>query len=183
MSKYIKNLLTDEVRQRLQGVDAALLVGMIGLDGNTSNRLRKELQQKDIEVMVVKNSLAARAVAGTRLAPMFDGLTGATAICWGSEDIVSLAKEVTRLVKDKRYEKFTARGGVLDGEQLTAEQVEQVSKWPNRTEQLSLLVGQILGPGSRLAAQLLGPGGALASQIKQKGEGGEDAAETPAAAG
>ena len=89
---------------------------------------------------------------------------------------MSLAKEVTRLSKDKRYEKFAARGGVLDGEQLTAEQVEQVSKWPNRTEQLSLLVGQILGPGSRLAAQLLGPGGALASQIKQKGEGGEDAA-------
>ena len=189
MSKYIKNLLSEDVRRRLHGADAALLVSMIGLDANTSNRLRKELHSKNIQVMVVKNSLAARAVAGTKLAPMFHEVTGSTAICWGSEDVVSLAKEVVRLSKDKKYDKFTPRGGVMDGEQLTAEQVAQVSKWPSRVEQLSILVGQILGPGSRLAAQLLGPGGALASQIKQKSEGeetgsdkgeGEQPAEAPA---
>jgi large subunit ribosomal protein L10 len=191
MSKYIKNLLSEDVRQRLQGADAALLVSMIGLDANTSNRLRRELHSKNIQVMVVKNSLAARAVAGTNLAPLFNAVAGSTAICWGSEDVVSLAKEVIRLSKDKKYDKFAPRGGVMEGEQLTAEQVAQVSKWPNRAEQLSILVGQILGPGSRLAAQLLAPGGALASQIKQKGEGeeaesetkegGEQPAESPAA--
>ncbi len=190
MSKYIKNLLSEDVRQRLQGTDAALLVSMIGLDANTSNRLRRELHGKNIRVMVVKNSLAARAVAGTNLAPLFNAVTGSTAICWGSEDVVSLAKEVIRLSRDKKYDKFAPRGGVMDGEQLTAEQVAQVSKWPTRVEQLSILVGQILGPGSRLAAQLLAPGGALASQIKQKGEGeeagdeakaeGEQPAEQPA---
>ena len=63
----------------------------------------------------------------------------------------------------------------MDGERLSAEEVDQVSKWPSRDEQLSLLVGQILGPGSHLAAQLIGPGGALASQIKQKAEEDGDA--------
>ena len=42
--------------------------------------------------------------------------------------------------------------------------------WPSRTEQLSILVGQILSPGATLSGQLLGPGGKLASQIKKKSE-------------
>ena len=111
--------------------------------------------------MVVKNSLAARAMEGTPLAPMFEGLTGTSAVCWGGEDIVSLAKEVSGLAKDKQYEAFETRGGVMEGENLSAQQVAEVSKWPTREEQLSLLTGQILGPGARLASQLTGPGSAL----------------------
>lgn len=170
MSKYVKNLVTDHLRKQLDGVGDALLVNMIGLDANANNVLRAELAEKGIEVLVVKNSLAARAMADTSLDGLFEDVGGTNAVCWGTEDIVSLAKEVTRLAKDKRFAAFEARGGMMDGERLTAEDVEKVSKWPSREEQLSLLVGQILGPGSQLAAQLIGPGGALASQIKQKAE-------------
>jgi large subunit ribosomal protein L10 len=119
---------------------------------------------------VVKNSLARRATEGTALAPAFEGSEGTLAVIWGSEDVVSLAKEVTRLAKEAKYGSFGAKGGVMDGAKLSAGDVAAVSKWPNRQEQLSLLVGQILGPGASLSAQLLAPGGALASQVKQKGE-------------
>ena len=170
MSKYVKNLVSNHLRERLQGVHDALLVKMVGLGANANNRLRAELQQKNIEVLVVKNSLAARAAAGTPLAPMFEGVTGATAICWGAEDVVALAKEVTRLARDKRFQPFSPLGGVMDGEKLSPQQVEQVSRWPGRQEQLALLVAQILGPGRSLAAQVLGPGTKLAGQVKQLGE-------------
>jgi len=43
-------------------------------------------------------------------------------------------------------------------------------------------VGQILGPGSKLASQLIGPGGAVASQVKKKSEGEESPEGEPAAA-
>jgi len=171
MSRYVKELVTNELRRRLDGIEDALLVNMIGLNANASDRLRGELESKSIRVLVVKNSLAARAVAGTPLAALFEGLDGTAAVCWGGEDIVSLAKEVVRLAEDKSYVAFEARGGGMDGERLTAAQVVEVSKWPSRQEQLSLLVRQILGPGARLAGQLLGPGGAVASQIAQKAEG------------
>jgi len=171
MSKYVKNLITDHLRNRLTGVNDALLVNMVGLEANANNRLRTELQEKNISIMVVKNSLAARATEGTSLELMFEGHVGTAAICWGSEDIVSLAKEVVRVAKDQAFEAFEPRGGVMDGEQLTAEQVTAVSKWPSRTEQLSLLVGQILSPGANLVSQLGGPAGALASQIEQISEG------------
>lgn len=178
MSKYVKNLVAEHLSQQLRGVEDALLVNMIGLDANANNRLRGELEAKDIRVMVVKNSLVARATAGTPLGGMFEGLSGTNAVCWGAEDIVSLAKEVVRLAKEKEYEAFEPRGGVMAGEELTARQVVEVSKWPSRQEQLSLLAGQILGPGSRLAAQLNGPGSTLAGQVAQKAEEEEEEEET-----
>jgi ribosomal protein L10 len=180
MSKYVKNLIADDLRQRLQNVHDALLVNMVGLNANANTRLRKELRSKNINVVVIKNSLAARATEGTPLAPLFEGLGGTAAICWGAEDIVSLAKEITKLVKDDKNAPFAARAGVMDGERLDAAQVEQVSKWPSRTEQLSILLGQILSPGAMLASQLNSAGGALASQIEQRGEG--ESEETPQAA-
>jgi large subunit ribosomal protein L10 len=180
MSKYVKNLISEHLRDRLKSVNDALLVNMIGLKSNANMRLRNELASKNIQVMVVKNSMAARAAAGTPLAPMFEGLTGTSAICWGCEDIVTLAKEITKLTRDEKNKPFEARGGVMDGERLSSEQVAQVAKWPGRAEQLSLLVGQILSPGADLVSQLTSMGGALASQIEQKGEGAEE--DTPEAA-
>lgn len=181
MSKYVKNLITEHIRHRLEGVHSALLVNVIGMDANANNRLRREFREKNIHLMVVKNSLAARAVAGTPLDGLFEGVTGPAAICWGGEDIVGLAKEVVRAAKDAKYAPLAARGGIMDGERLSAEQIEQVATWPGRAEQLSMLVGQILGPGATLAAQILGPGATLASQIAQKAEGSEDGG--PAAGG
>lgn len=174
MSKYVKNLIADDLRQRLQNVHDALLVNMVGLNANANTRLRKELRGKNIHVIVIKNSMAARATEGTPLAPLFEGLGGTAALCWGAEDIVSLAKEITKLAKDDKNAPFTTRAGVMDGERLNAEQVEQVSKWPSRTEQLSILLGQILSPGANLVSQLNSVGGALASQIEQKAEGAEE---------
>lgn len=170
MSKYVKDLIADHLRQQFDGVNDALLVNVIGLEANANHRLRTELCGRDINLLVVKNSLAARATAGTPLATMFEGLTGTAAVCWGAEDIVSLAKEVARLAKDDQYEAFEARGGVMDGERLTSEQVAEVSKWPTREEQISLLAGQILSPGANLVSQLTSVGSALASQIEQKAE-------------
>jgi large subunit ribosomal protein L10 len=170
MSKYVKNLITDHLRDRLAHVEDALLVNVIGLDANANNRLRAELGSKNIHLMVVKNSLAARATADSSLGPMFDGLTGTAAICWGGEDIVSLAKVVASLADHDQYQAFEPRGGVMDGGRITPEQVVEVSKWPSRTEQLSLLLGQILAPATVLASQVTGPGAALASQVTQATE-------------
>jgi large subunit ribosomal protein L10 len=182
MSKYVKSLVTDHLRHELANVQDALLVNMVGLDGNANTRLRAELRGKNIRVLVVKNSMAARATEGTPLAPLFTGLGGTAAVCWGADDIVNLAKEITKLAKDDKLAAFQMRGGVMDGETLSAAQVDLVSKWPSRTEQLSLLLGQILSPGAMLASQLSSVGGALASQIDQRGGEEEGAADEAAPA-
>jgi len=176
MSKFVKDMLTRDLVARLDGVEDCIVANVIGLDANSTSELRKRLRGKDISLMVVKNSLAARATEGTVLSPAFEGLTGNAAVVWGASDFVSLVKEVNELHKDEeKFEKFEALGGVMDGEKLTPEKVAEISKWPSRDEQLSMLVGQILGPGSQLVAQILGPGSTLASQIKQVEEKAEKA--------
>jgi large subunit ribosomal protein L10 len=177
MSKYVKNLLTEHLRGQLRGVDDVLVVNMVGMDATRDNRLRKELRSRNIRVMVVKNSLARRAVGGTRLAPAFEGLSGPAAICWGGDDLVSLAKEIVKLARDPRFAPFAPCGGVMDGEGLTAAQVEQLSRWPSRQELLSIVAGQLLGVASEVVGQLVGPAMQVASQIEKLIEnkrGGED---------
>jgi large subunit ribosomal protein L10 len=175
MSKYVKSLVSEDIKKRLQSVNDALLVNMIGMNSSSTYNLRKELRSKNIKILVVKNSMAARATAGTPLARLMDGVGGSAAVCWGSEDIVALAKSITDILKSEKFPAFQPRGGVMDGEPLSADQIAEVAKWPSRTEQLSLLVGQILSVGSRLNGQLIAAGGALASQISEKAKGGEDA--------
>jgi len=171
MSKYVKQLVTEDIRKRLTGVSDAVLVNVIGLNTHTTFLLRRKLREKNLSLLVVKTSLAKRATEGTSLAPAFKGVEGSLALIWGATDFVQLAKDIVEIQKDPLFEKLEARGGVMDREQLTADRIEDISKWPNRTEQLSILLGQILSPGAQLLSQLLAAGGALASQIQKKSEG------------
>jgi ribosomal protein L10 len=173
MSKQLKDLIAGDVRKRLQGVSDALLVDVIGLNSQNTFALRKALRSKNIHLLVVKNSLAKRATEGTPLAKAFDQSDGSLAVVWGGEDFVSLAKELVELHKKPEFDKLTAKGGVMEGDKLTAEKVKEISKWPNRAGQISILLGQILAPGSKLLSQIDGPGGKLLSQVKKKSEGEE----------
>jgi large subunit ribosomal protein L10 len=51
---------------------------------------------------------------------------------------------------------------------LESGDVKKVAKWPTRTEQLSLLSGQISSLAGTLAGQILSAGGALAGQIASR---------------
>lgn len=173
MSKQVKELLSRDLARRLEDVSDCVVANVIGLDANSTVVLRKELREKNIQLMVVKNSLARRATEGTALAPAFEGLTGTAAVVWGGEDFVSLVKEVVALDQNADYEAFEARGGVMEGESLDTDKVHEISKWPSRVEQLSILSGQLTAPWTGLQSQMTGPGGMLASQIEKKSKEGE----------
>lgn len=167
MSKYVKNLISQEIQNRLEGVQDAIIADVIGMDSESTFKIRKLFREKDIQILVVKRSLASRAAEETPLRPLFAEKQGSVAVVWGCEDFVSLAKEIATVCKADEFEKFELKSGVMDGEALNAEQILEVSKWPNRQEQIAMLVGQILGPGANLSAQLLGGGSTLAGQVKK----------------
>ena len=182
MSKYVKQLISDDITRRLEGVNDAFVVSFVGMNTNINNLLRTALAEKQINLMIVKNSLGKRALKDTPLAPLFENINGPTALCWGANDVVGLAKEIVRLSKERQFKEFKLCGGAMDGEALTAAQAVEVSKWPSREEQISILIGQIVGVGATLSGQLLGPGAMLAGQIKQIAEkDGETVAEEVAA--
>ena len=67
MSKPIKELIIDDYRKRFQELDGALVVDLRGIEANDNNDLRCGLHSKAIRVTVVKNTLARKAFAGTKL--------------------------------------------------------------------------------------------------------------------
>ncbi len=167
MSKYVKNLVTGDIKNRLEGVADAILVDVIGMDSAATFSIRKKLREKGISMLVIKRSMAARATEGTTLRPMFDQANGSMAVVWGCEDFVSLAKEIAAIVKSNEFAKFELKGGVMDGDGMSAEQVLAASKWPSRTEQIAMVVGQILSPGGNLVSQITSGGAKIASQVKK----------------
>ncbi len=174
MSKLVKNMITDDLKGRWEGVSEILLVDIAGLEANENVAMRKQFRENGIQLLLVKNSLARRATEGTVLGTAFEGAAGSIAVAWGGEDIVSLAKEVAKIINSDDFEQVAAKGGVMDGETLSPEEVQAISKWPTRTEQLSILMGQALSPAATLSGQLIAGGANLASQIKQKSEGEEE---------
>jgi len=168
MSKLVKNLLVDDLKTRLTNVGDVIVVSLGKLDAQKTSALRQALRKKKINLQMIKNSLARRASLDTPLAPAFEQTEGMLAIAWGGEDVVDLAKELDRLAGVKEFEGFEFRGGALDGARLEARDVKSVAKWPSRSEQLSILSGQISSLGSMLSGQIISAGGALAGQISSR---------------
>ena len=93
MSKFVKDLIKKDLQDRLDGVDDALLVNVIGMDANTTVELRRKLREKGISLVVVKNSLARRVFADKELDsvnPLFT--KGLVAVAWGGDSIVDFVK-------------------------------------------------------------------------------------------
>jgi len=167
MSKVVKRLIARDISGRLSGVNDAIVANIVGMTGNENYTIRKTLRDQGIGLMVVKRSLAAMATEGSSLRPAFENQTGSLAVIWGCEDFVSLVRTVTKLADSGTFPKLEIKGGVMDGEAMTADQVKKVSKWPSRQEQISMLVGQILSPGATLSGQLVGPARKIAGQVKK----------------
>ncbi|MFN8739123.1 MAG: 50S ribosomal protein L10 [Pirellula sp.] len=177
MSKLVKKYVARDIANRLQGVNDAVVANIVGMSGEENYGIRKTLREKGISLMVVKRTMAARATEGTSLSSAFDNQAGSLAVVWGCEDFVALTRELTKLVTSGTFPKLEIKGGVMDGEALTADQVKKVSKWPSRQEQISMLVGQILSPGATLSGQLVGPARKIAGQVKKMIENQEEAGE------
>ncbi len=92
MSKPIKELILAAYREQFKDVDNALLIDIRGIAANQNNTLRLGLAKKDIRITVVKNSLARKAFVGTSLELLGESTVGPSAIAWGAESVVEVAR-------------------------------------------------------------------------------------------
>ena len=165
MSKQVKDLITREFQERLKDVDGVAVINPRGINAIKNNLIRRRLHEKGLKMMVVKNTLAKRATAGTALKGFEKLLDGPSALIYGKQSLPTIARAV--LDEKKADEKLELRGVFFDGEVYVGDKgVEQVSKLPTREEAIGLLVGAILGPGRKLAAALKGPGSKLGGILK-----------------
>ena len=174
MSKKIKGIMEQEFKHRFEDVNEFMVVSLRGVGGNDNNDLRGELLSKQIEVKVVKNSLAVRAFGQLGIKGLEDIFVGPCAVIYGGDNIVDVAKEVAKW--DKKLDKMEIKGGCIEGEVLDAERAKGISKMLTRAEQQGVVVQLALSPGSRLASAIGAPGSVIAGAIKALVEKLEEAA-------
>ncbi len=175
MSKTVKEFLVRDYKDILGDVEEALIVSIRGVDANTNNRMRLGLAKKNIRITVVRNSLVRRAVEGSPLAALSDLFEGPSALAYGAESVVDVARELVKWAKE--VEALELKGAILDGEVFRGKAgVVALSKFPTRDEAIAKVVTLVLSPGGKLVSQLKGPGSTLASilkSIEEKLEKGE----------
>lgn len=176
MSKVVKRMMIDELRERLGGRRDLVVLDTSKMDAFSDNRLRLEMEKKGVTLFTVKNSLAKVAFRECNIEADGQVLAGPSTLAWGCEDIVALARELVR--QAKRIEKLEIKGGSVDGQLVDSKAVDAISKGPGRLELIAQISGLLLSPGRRLSGALLGPGGYLNGQIKaiSEPEEGGDAA-------
>ena len=164
MSKRIKEMLIQDVTKRIGDCTEMLVVDSSRLDAVTDNTFRLALREKGISILTVKNSLARRALNESGVTALDPILSGPSALVWGSEDIVTLSKEIAKWAKN--IDELEIKGGTVEGSTLDSAAVHSLSKSPGRLELIGQIVGLALSPGAKLVGALLGPGSKLASQLK-----------------
>lgn len=178
MSKQIKQMIIDDIRQRLGDNRDVLVVNSSKLDAVTDNRFRMTLRSQGIELLQVKNTLARRALADVGVASMDEVLAGPSTLVWGGEDIVALSKEIAKWARE--LDQLEIKGGAVEGQAMDAKGVVDLSKSPGRLELIGQIAGLALSPGARVAGALLGGGGTLCGQVESLAD--KDASPTDAAA-
>jgi large subunit ribosomal protein L10 len=164
MSKRVKSLITAELQTKFKGADSIVVVDYIGIDSKTTGSIRADLRKKAVKLTVVRNALAAKALEGAGLKGASTLLKGTNAVVYGGDSIVDVVKELVE--QSKKVDKLKIKGSVVDGQLLDNKATEALAKLPNKKELQAMIVGQILGPGRKLAGQIKGPAGKLAGQIK-----------------
>jgi len=187
MSKPVKNLITEALRERYAGVRDVCVVDLTGLDVARTHQLRNELRSKSIRLHVVKNSMARRAFAGGPLEALGARLEGPCALVTGGESIIEVAKTLVHWAK--QLGNVGLKEAVVDGDSQLLP-VEQVARLKGRRELLGELAMLIASPGRSLAGCISGPARRVAGCVKTladrkeegpqaSGGGGEAAGQQP----
>jgi large subunit ribosomal protein L10 len=186
MSKVIKQMQMEAIRQSFAGVRDLVVVSIKGLDCHADHALRATLRKKDVRIQVMKNSLARRVFNEVGLNVPADSpyWIGPTAFVWGANSIAEVSKALDAELKGpktaaKYKDKVVVKGAVADGQVVT---YDQALKMPTRLEAISSILAAILGPGSAIAGCLTGPASQIASQIEKISEKEPPAEAAPAEA-
>lgn len=182
MSKRVKSLITAELEKKFEGADSVVVVDYAGIDSKTTAGIRSDLRKKKVKLTVVRNALAAKALETAGLKGAEGLLLGTNAVAYGGDSVVDIVKELVE--QAKKVEKLKIKGAIFEGQVFDAKSAAALAKLPNKKELQSMIVGQILSPGSKIAGQLKGPASKIAGQIKAVEEKAKDkeGAAAPAAA-
>jgi large subunit ribosomal protein L10 len=153
MKKPEKERLVAELKKKLDGAKALYYTDFTGLNVKRMTELRRRLRKANVEYVVLKNTLALRAVkeAGFLTTP----LKGQTGLVIAKKDAVTAAKVLADFAKENDA-RPAVKGGLLEGKELNVEQVKKLASMPSREQMLAELGAGLQSPLAAFAGALNG---------------------------
>jgi len=152
-----------ETIETLKGVfadaGAVVVTHYMGLTVAEMTELRSRLRKENAQITVVKNTLAQKALVGSKSEGGSALFTGPVAIAYGA-DPVSAAKVVTQYAKDN--EKFKVVGGMMGDVMLDQAAVKSLAALPSLDQIRGRIVGLLQAPATKVAGVLQAPAAQLA---------------------
>ena len=152
MKKSEKEQLVSELAQKLRGANALYFTDFTGLNVKRMTDLRRRLRKSGVEYVVIKNTLALRAVNESGL--VSERLKGPTGLVL-SRDPVAAAKVLADFAKENDA-RPSVKGGLLDGRALDSAQVKQLATMPSREQMLADLGAGLQAPMAAFVGALNG---------------------------
>jgi large subunit ribosomal protein L10 len=179
-----KAAVVDEVTAQLRDAEAVYAVDYRGTSVPQAAELRTKLRDADTRFRVVKNTLTERAADQAGAEALKQYLEGPTALVFVNGDAAAAAKTLSDFRRTSGLLAF--KGGWMNGDVLSAEQIDAIAKLPTRDVLYGRLVGMVASPLTGLASAMGGLIGGLARQLQQMADeglvGGDAPAPAPAAA-
>jgi large subunit ribosomal protein L10 len=173
-----KAAVIEEVARQISEADAVYAVDYRGASVPQAAELRARLRDADATFRVVKNTLTERAADRAGAEGLKAYLEGPTAMTFVRGDAAAAAKALADFRRASGLLAF--KGGWMNGEALSADQMDALARLPTREVLYGRLVGMVASPLTGLASALNGLIGGLARQLSQIAEQGLVGGDAPA---
>jgi large subunit ribosomal protein L10 len=173
MKRDEKNVVIADLQQKLEGASAFYLTDFTGLSVKQITQFRARLRKQGVEYVVVKNTLAKRAVEGLELPDVAGFFSGPTGLVIGREDAVAAAKVLSDFAREFG-DRPAVKVGVVERKPFGPEQVKQLADMPPKEVLLAQIAGGLQAPMARLAggmSQLMAGFVRAVDQLRQQKEG------------
>jgi len=141
-----------KLAEKMKDAKLILFTNYRGINVADDTNLRRDLRNVNAEYKIIKNNITRRALAEIGIEGLDEKLEGPTAVIISSEDYLEPSKAIYEFAKNNEY--YEIKGGVIDGEVKTAEEIITLAKLPSRETLLSMLAGALLGNISKFAVAL-----------------------------
>ncbi|HZE75157.1 MAG TPA: 50S ribosomal protein L10 [Gemmatimonadales bacterium] len=154
MSKTERQATVEALSAQLRGSPNLYVTDFSGLNVLRMTEFRRRLRAAGVEYIVVKNTLAQRALAANAVTGLDPHLKGPTGLVLAGNDPVAAAKVITDFARE--FERPAIKIGLVDGKAVTSDQVKRLASLPSREQLLSQLAGAFQAPLAQLAGAMNG---------------------------
>jgi large subunit ribosomal protein L10 len=152
MKRADKEQLVAELKEKIEGATALYYTDFTGLNVKNMTQLRRNFRKAGVEYVVIKNTLALRAVNESGL--VGERLRGPTGLVV-AKDPVTAARLLTDFAK-ANDQKPAVKGGVFDGQAIDKAQITKLASMPSREQMLSQIGASMQYPMAAFAGAMNG---------------------------